>query len=98
MTLNAVAATLPIGPTPVIESPAERFKRLAKARTNKALKAISLIKNLSNRNLYHYTGDQLEVIIGALVDEVESLQAAFEPKQPAAVRTIDFNELPHASV
>lgn len=95
--MNTVAASYSTSTVPELtvvptittqELPADRFKRLATARTNKAIKAISLLKNLSNRSLYSYSQAQVEVIIGALVDEVESVQAAFEPKAEQKVRTI----------
>ncbi len=52
-----------------------RFKELAEKRTNKALEAIRVIGNLSNRQLYAYDDDQVGKIVQALrdaVDEVES--------------------------
>ncbi len=37
------------------ETPEERFKRLVSKRTNKILKAINVLGNCSNRQVYSYT-------------------------------------------
>lgn len=58
------------------ESPADRFKRIANRRVNQALKYIALTKNLASRQ-YEYTPEQVEIVLGALRREVDSLEDAF---------------------
>lgn len=55
----------------------ERFISLAEARTAKALNAIRLLGNLSNRSNYEYTEADVAQIIKALDSEVKSLKARF---------------------
>jgi rubrerythrin len=57
----------------------EKFKRLASARVTKAIKTIRLIGNLSNRNNYEYTDEQVDKIISALNRELKDLKARFSP-------------------
>ena len=54
------------------------FKRLAEARTNKALDQIRVIGNLANRNNYSYTYDQAKKIIVALKQAVNEIEAKFK--------------------
>ena len=62
----------------------ERFNKLAEQRMNKALKAISLISNLSNRATYHYTQEHVTQMFTALKDAVAEAEASFQPKQEPA--------------
>ena len=55
-----------------------RFKTLANKRVNKALKQLSLISNLSNKNNYEYTKDEVKQIVEALEDEVKKCKDSFE--------------------
>lgn len=54
------------------------FVRLAEARTNKALKMLSVIGNLSNKSNYLYTQQDVEKIFGALEDELKRNRKRFE--------------------
>ena len=73
---------------PENETPADKFKRLANARVNKALKYIDMTKNLASRQ-YEYTDEQVQVVLQALRNEVDELEAAF--KKAGKVRpTIDL--------
>jgi hypothetical protein len=54
-----------------------RFVRLANRRVPKALKAISVIRNLSNRSQYEYTVQQAARIIVVMKHAVEGLERAF---------------------
>ncbi|MCR4307995.1 MAG: hypothetical protein NUV80_05525 [Candidatus Berkelbacteria bacterium] len=56
----------------------ENFVRLAEARTNKALKMISIIGNLSNKNNYQYEKKDVEKIFNALQAELERNRKRFE--------------------
>ena len=60
------------------ESSREKFVRLAEKRVNNAMKAISLIGNLSNKSNYSYTEEDVEKIFAALNAELKSCQAKFK--------------------
>ena len=53
------------------------FKRLAEARMDKALRAIRLIGNLSNRSNYTYTDEEVKKLVKALDDEVRLVKSKF---------------------
>lgn len=56
----------------------DKFVSLAEARTNKALKQIRLIGNLSNRAAYEYSEDEVKAIFGALEAEIKNCKTKFE--------------------
>lgn len=55
----------------------ERFVALAEARTDKALNAIRLLGNLSNRSNYDFTESDVTQIVRALESELKELKANF---------------------
>jgi hypothetical protein len=56
----------------------DKFVRLANARVNKALNAIRLIGNLSNRSNYSYTEDDVEKIFRALSTALKDCKGKFQ--------------------
>ena len=70
------------------ESRREKFLRLGKQRMEKALKAISLIGNLSGAG-YEYTEADVDKINNALADSVEKVVAKFNP-QAAKKTAVEF--------
>jgi hypothetical protein len=54
-----------------------RFKDLAEKRTNKALEAIRVIGNLTNRQLYAYEEEQIRRITAALREAIDDVEARF---------------------
>ena len=56
----------------------ENFKRLAEARTEKALAMIDLIGNLSNKSFYEYTDEEVDKIFKAISQSVESNKNKFK--------------------
>ena len=56
----------------------ENFVRLAEARTNKTLKMLSMIGNLSNRSNYQYEAKDVEKIFAALDDQMRRNRKRFE--------------------
>lgn len=56
----------------------EKFVELAEKRVNNALRAIRVIGNLSNANLYEYSEKDIARIMGALRGELESVNARFK--------------------
>tara|TARA_B100000989_G_scaffold56868_1_gene38499 strand:+ start:2893 stop:3117 length:225 start_codon:yes stop_codon:yes gene_type:complete len=63
----------------------EKFKKLATARVNKAIKLLRLIGNLSNKSHYNYTTKDSKRIIDALQSEVSTIKAKFQ--SPAGGRS-----------
>jgi len=62
------------------------FVRLAEARVNKALNALRLIGNLSNRNNYEFDDSDANRIITALESELRYLRQQFIEKERAKNR------------
>lgn len=62
----------------VRENDRSKFVRLAEARMTKALKAIQLIGNLSNRSNYDFTDEDVTKIFKALNDEISACRNRFE--------------------
>jgi hypothetical protein len=54
-----------------------KFRELAEKRTNKALEAVRLIGNLSNRQTYVYQEAEVRKIVRALRDAVADVEARF---------------------
>jgi hypothetical protein len=65
------------------EDSRDRFLRLANARVNKALKAIGLVGNLSNRSNYSYSQEDIARIFGALEGAVRSCKRRFDSVAPS---------------
>jgi len=59
------------------ETPEERFKRLATSRTNAVLDKLRIIGNLSNRQLYDYSEEDVEKIFSAINKQVREIRAKF---------------------
>ena len=70
----------------------ERFISLAEARTDKALSAIRLIGNLSNRSNYEYTEAEVNRIVRALESEVRAVKARFADASAGRERTFRLTE------
>jgi len=60
-----------------MENRSGAFVRLAEARVNKALTAISHIRKLSNRNNYEYSDDQVKQILAALKSALQDTEDSF---------------------
>lgn len=70
----------------------ERFVALAEARTNKALTAIRLIGNLSNRSNYEFTDAEVGKIIKALESEVRVVRARFSDASSGRERSFRLTD------
>jgi hypothetical protein len=55
-----------------------KFRELAEKRTNKALEAVRLIGNLSNRQAYVYDDIEVRKIVKALREAVSDVEGRFE--------------------
>jgi hypothetical protein len=60
-----------------VEKKHVKFRELAEKRTSKALEAIRLIGNLSNRQTYIYEEAEVRKIVKALRDAVAEVEARF---------------------
>ena len=60
-----------------MSSKREKFVGLAEARVSRAMQAIRVVGNLSNRNNYEYTDDDIRKIVKALSAEIDAMQARF---------------------
>jgi len=58
------------------ESKADKFKRLAVVRMNKVIEFLDKMESLSNKNIYEYTPEQVEKVIGTLEARVLRLKNA----------------------
>ena len=56
----------------------DRFVRLAEARVTKAIRALRLVGNLSNKNNYSYQPEDVQKILNALEKELKTLRRRFE--------------------
>lgn len=56
----------------------EKFKKLAIARVNKAIKLLRLIGNLSNKSHYSYTSKESKRIVDALQTEISIIKSKFQ--------------------
>lgn len=57
-----------------------KFVDLAERRVTRAIKDIRLIGNLSNRNNYRYTEEDVAKIVRALKAELDELRLRFEAR------------------
>lgn len=67
------------------------FIRLAEARVTKALKAIKVVGNLSNKANYEYTDQDIQKIINVLQAEIATLKSRFKNK--GSGETVEFKLL-----
>lgn len=61
-----------------------KFRELAEKRTNKALEAVRLIGNLSNRQTYVFDEAEVRKIVRALRDAVAEVEGRFGKSQGRA--------------
>lgn len=54
-----------------------RFRRLAKLRGERVLKDIQLLANLSNRNNYDYTEEEVKILFSAIEEELKAAKFNF---------------------
>lgn len=69
------------------ESSHDRFRRLAEARVSRAIHDIRLIGNLSNRNNYEFTAEEVDKIFRTLEGEMKQAKSRF---LPAGKRDAEF--------
>lgn len=59
----------------------ESFKNLAEKRVNKVLEGLRLISNLSNRNNYSYTDEEVSKIFKTIQESVNESKSKFNKKK-----------------
>lgn len=59
------------------ESKQERFRRLGMMRGNRVLRDIELLGNLSNKNNYDYSPEQVKTIFSAIEEELRVAKQRF---------------------
>jgi hypothetical protein len=63
------------------ETPEERFKRLATSRTSAVLDKLRILGNLSNRQLYSYSEEDLDKIFSAINKRAKETRAKFRSEK-----------------
>ena len=58
----------------------DNFVRLAEARVTRAIDAMRVIGNLSNRSNYEYNEEDVKTIINTLQNELTALKAQFKTR------------------
>jgi arginine repressor len=66
----------------IVSKNRERFVRLAESRVTKAIRALRLVGNLSNKNNYSYTAEDAQKITSALERELRDLRRRFDDHGP----------------
>lgn len=70
---------------------AERFQKVATARTQKIIDMMRLLGNCANRGNYSYTDKQVEAIFSALQYELDQAKAKYTQQE---VKTEERFQLP----
>jgi len=63
------------------ETPEERFKRVAEARTNAVLDKVRILGNLSNRQMYSYSEEDINKIFRAIDKQIKEVRAKFNSQK-----------------
>jgi len=67
-----------------------KFKKYANLRLNNALRAIRLIGNLSNKNAYEFTEDQVKTINNELTKAILETKKRFEKSMSGKKKNNNF--------
>lgn len=59
------------------EDKQEKFRRIAMNRGNRVIRDIELLGNLSNRNNYDYTEEQVRIIFSTIEEELRVAKRRF---------------------
>lgn len=60
-----------------INSKQEKFKKTASKRTSNILKALKVLGNCSNKNIYKYTPEDIDKIFKAIENKVIEIEGKF---------------------
>jgi hypothetical protein len=68
---------MPRGPVPVGETKAEKFQRLANLRANQILEDLRKLGNLSNKNHYDYSEEEVQRMFSTIEEAVADAKSRF---------------------
>jgi ribosome-associated translation inhibitor RaiA len=60
------------------ETPEERFKRIATLRTNAVLDRLRILGNLSNRQMYSYSEEDINKIFKVINKQLREIKTKFD--------------------
>ena len=63
------------------ETAEERFKRVAEARTNAVLDKLRILGNLSNRQMYSYSEEDINKIFSAINKQLREVRVKFNSRK-----------------
>ena len=68
------------------ETPEERFKRVAEARTNAVIDKLRILGNLSNRQMYSYSEEDVRKVFSAINKQVKEIRLKFNSEKQKKFR------------
>jgi len=63
------------------ETPEQRFRRIAEVRTNTVLDRLRILGNLSNRQMYSYSEEDIDKIFSAINKQIKEVRAKFNSRK-----------------
>ena len=63
------------------ETREERFKRVGEARTNAVLDRLRILGNLSNRQMYSYSEEDINKIFSVINKQIKEVRAKFDSRK-----------------
>ncbi len=63
------------------ETPEKRFKRIAAVRTNAVLDKLRILSNLSNRQMYSYSEEDINKIFSVINKQLREVRAKFNSRK-----------------
>ena len=63
------------------ETPEQRFKRIAEVRTNAVLNRLRILGNLSNRQMYSYSEEDIDKIFTVINKQLKKVRAKFNSRR-----------------
>jgi len=63
------------------ETPEQRFERLAILRTNAVLDRLRILGNLSNKQMYRYSDEDIDKIFSAIRKQIREVRAKFNSRK-----------------
>lgn len=63
------------------ETPEERFKRVAEARTNAIIDKLRILSNVSNRQIYSYSEEDINKIFSAINKQLREVRLKFNSQK-----------------
>jgi ABC-type Fe3+-hydroxamate transport system substrate-binding protein len=68
------------------ETPEQRFERLAILRTNAVLDRLRILGNLSNRQMYKYSEEDVDKIFSAISKQIKETRSRFNSRKQEKFR------------